>query len=166
MQRALNTLDPAIAAQNAAIDRITSHTLACFDSLRPLEHQAQIAHKECRGIVADVGELGSSIRQSIDTYEFERPFDFAGPVEKRALQVGDLQKYKVMDERTGSMLPSSVTPRTGPDGRVGEVIFVVHPEFIRISGKTQEKIILAKSTIVVKFDQEVPRRGQGKASTK
>lgn len=80
------------------------------------------------------------------------------------IKIEDLRKYKVVESRTDSALSSSATPVASPDGRIGEALFVVHLVLLRTWVGAEQKIVLAKSTIVVKFDHEVVRGGRDEAA--
>lgn len=158
--RTLNILDPAKDAQKAEILSIAASMIRCLGDLRTMECQGGADQNQCHQIVSEAAALANNVGQSMERYAFEFDFMPKDEPEKAVLKIEDLRKYKIIDSRNGMALRSSALPVAGPDGRVGKALFVVFPAFVRNSTKSGQKLVLAKSTIVVKFDQPVPSRGK------
>ncbi|OQU95465.1 hypothetical protein CLAIMM_01667 [Cladophialophora immunda] len=111
----------------------------------------------CRQIVKEAADLANNIRQSTAEYEFDFTVDSQLIEEK-------VKDFMIIDCDTGSTLGYSAVPVAGPGGRVGHVLFLVYPAFVRKSADSSKRIVLVKPTIVVKFDQPVRRGKKSKSS--
>lgn len=138
--------------------------IKCLDGIREMECQGASEETECQQIVLEAAELARTIREATGDYDFRFDFMPSDRPEEKVMRIEDLKKFKVIDSRTGSPLRSSAVPIAGSGGRVGEALFVVHPAFVRKATRTSQEIILAKATIVVKFDNPIPRGGRTKSS--
>jgi hypothetical protein len=125
-----------------------------------MQYETENEQKQCREIVNEAAALANHIRESTAEYDFE--FDFSLFEEPKQMEVNleDLKNYKIVDSSTGALIRSSAIPRAEKDGRVGEVLFVVWPAFVRRARKSAEMIRLVKSTIVVRFDHPIARGGK------
>ena len=159
MQRALGVLDSAQINCNAKLQWIEEGVMNCLAAIRDMECSGGAEQMQCRQFVNEAADLAKNIRQSMAQYDFEYDITPGLSNEDVALAANDLKKYKIIDSRTGSLLRSSASPIAGPDGRVGEALFVVHPAFVRNATDSSQKIVLVKSTIVARFDEPVPARG-------
>lgn len=162
LQRSLNVLDPIREIRDQEVQKIEETIMKCLVDLRRMDFQGGIEQGQCRQFVQDAADLANNIRQSTNQYEFDFDSAIRGSQGDGGFKQEDLKKYKIVDSMTGYLLRSSARPVTAPDGRVGKVIFVVHPAFVRKSTTSSQEIVLVKATIVVKFDHPIPRQGRGK----
>lgn len=128
-----------------------------------MELQGSVEASQCRQFVQEAADLADNIRQSLELYDFEYPLQTSHGTQK-ILRLDDLKLYQVVDIGTGAPLRSTASPIPGPDGRVAEVLLVVHPAFVRKATESRSKIVLVKPKIVARFDRPVPRGAKGKAS--
>ncbi|KAJ9606960.1 hypothetical protein H2200_008971 [Cladophialophora chaetospira] len=164
MQRTLSTLESAKKRYEEELGTIVSSMTKCLDATREMECQGGSEMTECRQIVLGAADLARNIREAAGNYDFRFDFMPENEPEERVLGIEDLKKYKVVDSMTGSPLRSSAVPITSQGGRVAEVLFVVHPAFVKMATRSSQEVVLVKATIVVKFDHPVPRGGKTKSS--
>ena len=138
--------------------------MSLLKQLKGTDCQDGADHDQCHQIVAEAADLDNNFRLSAADYRFHFHYGYGATSDDQVLKAENLKESKIIDCKTGAPLRSSAKPIAGGDGRVGEVLFVVHPAFIRKSSESSQKIVLVKPTIVVKFDQPVPRGGKGAAA--
>ena len=160
LQRTLSVLDSIKPDFEEELQAIETMIMRCLVDLKDMDYQGGTEQSQCHQFVRAAADLASNMRQSMALYDFEFEFEPSFGVENKVLKLDDLKKHKVVDSRTGSQLRSSATPVQGLNSRVGEVLFVVHPAFVRKATDTSQKIVLAKSTIMVRFDRPVPQGGR------
>ncbi len=159
MQRTLRLLDPLKERYEAELHKISVPILNCIAHPETREGQVQ-RHP----LVLEAAELATDIKESMLIYGFEDSLEPPNGNGVRVITIHDLKNCIVIDSRTGQALYSSANPVTGPGGRVGEVLFCLFPAFVRISADGNKKIVLVKATVVVKFDQPVPRAKKNKST--
>ncbi|KAK4937982.1 hypothetical protein LTR10_021471 [Elasticomyces elasticus] len=160
LYKTLSSLESAKQARECAL-RVAATTIrSSFMSVRSMDVDTRPGAGTCDRIVADAADLAGNVRQTIAMYEFDPDPWASAQVEIGVLKLEDWKKYKIIDSRTGQAVRSSAIPTADGNGRVGEILFVVHPAFVRKPTKTAAAIILVKPTIAVKFDHAIPRGGK------
>ena len=108
-------------------------------------------------LVRKADKFAINIRTSLGSYSFDygvRPND---PEHKRVLHQHKFCAFKIIDAETGQALPSSSVPIADDTGRIGIQLCTIFPAVL--SEKSGgHKIVIAKPTILVAFDQPVRRR--------
>ncbi|KIY00569.1 uncharacterized protein Z520_03232 [Fonsecaea multimorphosa CBS 102226] len=159
LQRAFNTNERFKEQRQKKLSEIEAVIMHCPMLLKEMGlHGRSNDPVICREIVKEAADLANNIRQSMAEYAFDFRVGSAVLFEEK------VKNFTVIDCGTGSTLSSSAVPIPGPDGRVGEILFLVYPAFVRKSTGSSKEIVLVKPTILVKFDQPVPRGKRSKSS--
>jgi hypothetical protein len=160
LYRTLDVLESAKEERNKGLQQLDAILLKYVADLRGMEVRSGVDRVQCRQFIEEAADLSKHIRQSMTQYDFEWDIAPQGLETTQAVTADQLKQVKIIDSRTGSLLRSSASPIAGPDGRVGELLFVVYPAFVRRATESSQKIVLTRATVVVKFDQPVPRKGK------
>lgn len=86
-------------------------------------------------------------------------FDDKGS-EPKLLRGHEMQKYKLMDVRTGQVLKRSVIKDDDEETVIGEKLCVIFPALIRKGVKGGKEVTLAKETILVRIYDEFRQQKQ------
>jgi hypothetical protein len=130
----------------------------CLLPINPKDDLKRSAGSKAKQFVTEATELAKAIRETWKLYEFRTELDTSIENANCRVKSGDLERYEVIDSQTGAPLASSSAPIADEDGNVGRVLMVQFPGFVRKGMDASEDLILIKPTIVVKFDQPVPRK--------
>ena len=131
---------------------------------RSMDYEGEVERIQCKQFVLDAVALAGNIRQSISHYKFENMLGSDLEHESVVLKMANFNRYTIIDSMTGARLRASAEPKADENGRIGEVLCIVYPAFVRKATLAAEKVVLVKPTIVVKFDQKIARRGRAQAA--
>ncbi|KAI1618642.1 hypothetical protein EDD37DRAFT_677723 [Exophiala viscosa] len=160
LYRTLSSLESAKKYRENALRFASTTIQTSFKAVRSMDMDTRTGKSTCNHLVADTADLAGHIRQSMTMYDFgDDPYEITKAV-NGVLKLENWKNFKIIDSRTGQALRSSAVPVADENGRVGKILFVVHPAFIRKPTKTAAAIILVKPTIAVKFDHAIPRGGK------
>ncbi len=123
---------------------------------------------DCKGlqdITTTAAKLASKIATASDRYSMKYSFRPSHSTEARQLYTNMLGDYSLIDIETGQTVTSAFTITSRKDGRVGEMLAVILPALERVQEDVMA-VIVVKSTILVRFDQPVQRKGRAKAKGK
>ena len=152
-----------VKAKDRYLDDRAEELTGFFQKLLPHEMRTRTHPSACKNVVVEAAELAKNIRLSVASCWFVFEFPAKDPPNGRILFSADLEDYIVINLATGQPIRGVQTIIAGPDGRVGEVLCCIHPALKRKGGKNGKDIVVAKATILVKFDYAPAKRGTRKA---
>jgi hypothetical protein len=138
--------------------KINWHFMNCCRGVgNSLDKNSKVASKSCTALINDAAELAFNIKTSPHLYVFEPSCDPAELETGQVVYTSTMEKYNIIDSRTGFPPRGNAKPHADHTGRVGEVIRIIFPQLEQLVPGKDENLILVKSTVVVKFDKSIPR---------
>ncbi len=160
--RALESIDNVRASREKYLHGFSTALLNAMAILNPVTARIREVQEACLDFVSDAELLADKIRLCTNEYETVFPFSYNEAPEQRVMYEGNLDEYDIIDGATGTKLRQATKPIAASDGRVGEMVCVVYPAFVRKASNSKARTQLCKATIVVAFDCAIPRGGKRK----
>ncbi|KAJ9499740.1 hypothetical protein LTR99_000371 [Exophiala xenobiotica] len=162
MYRALESLDSERANREGYLHAFSTALLEVMAILSPDTARSREVQAACTDFVSDAALLADKIRLCTNEYETVFPFSYNEAPEQRVIYEHGLEEHDIIDGVTGMKLRHASKPIAASDGRVGEMVCVVYPGFVRKASNSKARAQLCKATVVVAFDHAVPRVGKRK----
>nr|KAK5442175.1 hypothetical protein LTR18_006028 [Exophiala xenobiotica] len=162
MYRALESLDSVRANREGYLHAFSTALLEVMAILSPDTARSREVQAACTDFVSDAALLADKVRLCTNEYETVFPFSYNEAPEQRVIYEHGLEEHDIIDGATGMKLRHASKPIAASDGRVGEMVCVVYPGFVRKASNSKARALLCKATVVVAFDHAVPRVGKRK----
>jgi hypothetical protein len=82
---------------------------------------------------------------------------------RRTLHLDNTDESTIINSSTGALIPTPAKVETERTGRVGDIVFVVFPAFIKQALEKEKENMLVQPAVVAKFDHPVRRAEKGKS---
>lgn len=163
--RALSAVNLVTKNQKELKEDSATKLLGCLKAVAPggIDKSSRGA---CRQVVDECTSLAHEMRLTTATYRWVT-FD-AESSGSELLRGYEMQKYKLMDIKTGQALKRSAIKEHGEETVIGEKLCSIFPALHREGGKDKKELRLSKETILVhiddKFRQQKQKRTQAGGS--